>query len=133
MPTLSITMMSGCFTENFTGILATEKEGVAPTYRRCGTSVQECKSAIEIGTIVSNLMCTPIYTYPRGPNSHAGRRESGQIPNIDSCLIHLSMVCPTWGKCWRKEGDLSSESFPRGCNFNSRDCPDPLKLPISSC
>ena len=29
----------------------------------------------------------------------------------------LSMVCPTWntwGRCWRKEGDLSLESSPKG-------------------
>ena len=29
----------------------------------------------------------------------------------------LSVVCPTlhtWSRCWRKEGDLSSESSPRG-------------------
>ena len=32
-------------------------------------------------------------------------------------LMRLSMVCPTWhtwGRCWRKEGDMSSESSPTG-------------------
>ena len=32
-------------------------------------------------------------------------------------LMHLSMVCPTWhtwGRCWRKKGNLALESSPRG-------------------
>ena len=31
--------------------------------------------------------------------------------------MHLSMVCPTWhtwGRCWRKKGNLALESSPRG-------------------
>ena len=34
--------------------------------------------------------------------------------------MRLSMVCATrhtWGRCWRKEGDLQLESFPRGWHF----------------
>ena len=34
--------------------------------------------------------------------------------------MRLSMVCATrhtWGRCWRKEGDLLLESFPRGWHF----------------
>ena len=48
--------MLRCFTDKFTEIVANRKEGVAQT---CGAIVQEGKTAIEIGTIVNNVMCVP--------------------------------------------------------------------------